>query len=93
MISSKTFSLFPIALAAFAIAACGQQQPAQTAATDDPAVQEQIDADADMKAKEEELARREAELALQEKEADLARREEALKKASAPKPAAKPAMV
>jgi biotin carboxyl carrier protein len=91
MISSKTFSLFPIALAAFAIAACGQQQPAQTAATDDPAVQEQIDADAEMKAKEEELARREAELALQEKEADLARREEALKKASAPKPAAKPA--
>jgi len=94
MISSKTLSLIPIALVAFALAACGQKQaPADTAATTDPAVQEQIDADADMKAKEEELARREAELALKEKEAELARREADLAKAtakpktSAPKPA------
>lgn len=94
MISSKTLSLLPIALVALALAACGQKQPAETAATEDPAVQEQIDADAEMKAKEEELARREAELALKEKEADLARREADLAKAtakpkaSAPKPAA-----
>lgn len=94
MISSKTLSLFPIALVAFALAACGQKQPAETAATTDPAVQEQIDADTEMKAKEEELARREAELALKEKEAELARREADLAKAtakpkaSAPKPAA-----
>jgi biotin carboxyl carrier protein len=94
MTSSKTLTWFPIALAAFAIVACGDKQPApETAATDDPAVQEQIDADAEMKAKEEELARREAELALKEKEAELARREADLAKAtakpraSAPRPA------
>ena len=94
MISSKTLSLLPIALFAIALAACGQKQtPADTAATTDPAVQEQIDADTEMKAKEEELARREAELALKEKEAELARREADLAKAtskpkaSAPKPA------
>lgn len=94
MFSRKTLSMLPIALAAFAIAACGNKQPpAETAATTDPAVQEQIDADAEMKAKEEELARREAELALKEKEAELARREADLAKAttkpkaSAPKPA------
>ncbi|MGE0031425.1 MAG: glycine zipper 2TM domain-containing protein [Steroidobacteraceae bacterium] len=94
MISSKTLSLLPIALVAIALAACGQKQtPADTAATTDPAVQEQIDADTEMKAKEEELARREAELALKEKEAELARREADLAKAtakpkaSAPKPA------
>lgn len=92
MISSK-ISL-PIALVAFAfaLAACGNKQPAETAATADPAAQEQIDADADMKAKEEELARREAELALKEKEAELARREANLAKATAkPKAAARPA--
>lgn len=84
MFSRKTLSLLPIALAAFAIAACGSKQPpAETAATDDPAVQAQIDEDAEMKAKEEELARREAELALKEKEAELARREADLAKASA----------
>lgn len=84
MISSKTLSLFPIALVAFALAACGQKQATpETAATTDPAVQEQIDADAEMKAKEEELARREAELALKEKEAELARREADLAKATA----------
>jgi biotin carboxyl carrier protein len=94
MFSRKTLSLLPIALAAFAIAACGTKQPpAETAATDDPAVQAQIDESAEMKAKEEELARREAELALKEKEAELARREADLAKASAkprasaPKPA------
>lgn len=94
MISSKTLSLIPIALVALALAACGSKQTPETAATEDPAVQEQIDADAEMKAKEEELARREAELALKEKEAELARREADLAKAtakpkaSAPKPAA-----
>ena len=94
MISSKTLSLFPIALVAFALAACGNKQPPpETAATDDPAVQATIDENADMKAKEEELARREAELALKEKEAELARREANLAKATsrprtaAPKPA------
>lgn len=94
MISSKTLSLFSIGLVAMALAACGSKQTPETAATTDPAVQEQIDADAEMKAKEEELARREAELALKEKEAELARREADLAKAtakpkaSAPKPAA-----
>lgn len=95
MISSKTLTLFPIALVAFALAACGNKPPPpETAATDDPAVQAQIDENAEMKAKEEELARREAELALKEKEAELARREAELAKAtakpkaSAPKPAA-----
>ena len=94
MISSKTLSLFSIGLVALALAACGSKQTPETAATTDPAVQEQIDADAEMKAKEEELARREAELALKEKEAELARREADLAKAtskpkaSAPKPAA-----
>ena len=94
MFSRKTLSMLPIALAAFAIAACGNKQtPAETAATDDPAVQAQIDESAEMKAKEEELARREAELALKEKEAELARREADLAKATtkpkaaAPKPA------
>ena len=38
MISSKTLSLFPIALVAFALAACGQKQTPETAATTDPAV-------------------------------------------------------
>lgn len=94
MISSKTLSLFSIGLVAMALAACGSKQTPETAATTDPAVQEQIDADAEMKAKEEELARREADLALKEKEAELARREADLAKAtakpkaSAPKPAA-----
>lgn len=94
MISSKTFSLFPMALVAFALAACGNKQAPPEAATDDPAVQAQIDADTEMKAKEEELARREAELALKEKEAELARRETDLARATAkprastPKPAA-----
>ena len=94
MFSRKTLFMLPIALAAFAIAACGSKQPpAETAATDDPAVQAQIDEDAEMKAKEEELARREAELALKEKEAELARREadlanaSAKPRASAPRPA------
>jgi biotin carboxyl carrier protein len=94
MMSSKTLSLFPIALVALALSACGSKQTPETAATTDPAVQEQIDADAEMKTKEEELARREAELALKEKEAELARREADLAKAtakpksSAPRPAA-----
>jgi len=94
MTYSKTLSLFPLALIAFAITACGNKQPAETATTDDPAVQEQIDESTELKAKEEELARREAELALKEKEAELARREADLAKATsrpkaaAPRPAA-----
>jgi biotin carboxyl carrier protein len=91
MFSRKTLSMLPIALAAFALAACGNKQtPAETAATDDPAVQAQIDESAEMKAKEEELARREAELALKEKEAELARREADLAKATAKPKAAAP---
>jgi predicted small lipoprotein YifL len=56
-------SLTLIALVSLAVAACGQKQPAD-ATSDDPAVQAQIDADAELKAKEEEMGRREAELAL-----------------------------
>ena len=82
-------SLTLIALASVALAACGQKQPAEVV-TDDPAVQAQIDADAELKAKEEEMARREAELALKEKEAELAKREAALAKGITPSGAAKP---
>jgi predicted small lipoprotein YifL len=82
-------SLTLIALVSLAVAACGQKQPAD-ATSDDPAVQAQIDADAELKAKEEEMARREAELALKEKEADLARREAALAKGTTSSAAAKP---
>jgi biotin carboxyl carrier protein len=97
MMTRKLIVMFPMLLAGFAFAACGQKTPEEPAPTD-PAVQAQIDESDELKAKEEELARREAELALKEKEQDLARREAALAKASAPKPrtststaAAKPA--
>jgi len=89
MIPNKTYVLLPVALAAFALAACGSKAPETS---EDPAVQAQIEEDAELKAKEEELARREAELALKEKEQELARREAELEKASskpAPKPVAK----
>jgi len=82
-------SLTLIALASIALAACGQKQPVE-ATSDDPAVQAQIDADAELKAKEEEMARREAELALKEKEADLAKREAALAKGTSSSGASKP---
>jgi len=82
-------SLTLIALVSIALAACGQKQPVE-ATSDDPAVQAQIDADAELKAKEEEMARREAELALKEKEADLAKREAALAKGTSSSGASKP---
>ncbi len=88
MIHTRTLTLIPIALAAFAIAACGQKTPPD-ATSPDPAVQAQIEEDDELKAKEEELARREAELALKEKEAELARREADLAKATS-KPSTKP---
>lgn len=88
MIYTRTLSLIPIALAALAIAACGQKTPPEPTSTD-PAVQAQIEEDDELKAKEEELARREAELALKEKEAELARREADLAKATS-KPSTKP---
>jgi hypothetical protein len=84
---NKTSLLIPMALAALALAACGSKAPETS---EDPAVQAQIEEDAELKAKEEELARREAELALKEKEQELARREADLAKATT-KPAAKPA--
>ena len=85
MIAKKTYVLLPVALAAIALAACGSKTPETS---EDPAVQAQIEEDTELKAKEEELARREAELALKEKEQELARREAELAKASS-KPAAK----
>ena len=90
MPSRKTHVLMTIALASLALAACGKK-PAEGETAVDPAVQAQIDRDAELKAREEELNRQLAEMALKEKEKDLADREAALAKASAPKPAPKPA--
>jgi hypothetical protein len=93
MPSRTTRVLVPVALSALALAACGKK-PAEDplAAADDPAAaQAAADEAADLQARQEELARREAELALKEKEKELADRESALAKASAPKPAPKPA--
>jgi biotin carboxyl carrier protein len=91
MLAKKFPALIAIGSAALALAACGKK-PADEPAADDPAAQAAAEADAELKAREEELARREAELALKEKEKELADREAALAKASAPKPAAsKPA--
>lgn len=87
MNANKTYVLIPMALAALALAACGSKAPPTS---EDPEVQAEIEQDAELKAKEEELARREAELALKEKEQDLARREAELAKATT-KPAARPA--
>jgi glycine zipper 2TM protein len=81
--------LTSIALAALALAACGKK-PEEPAATDE-AAQAQAEQDEALKAREDELARREQELALKEKEQQLNDREAALAKASAPKPAPKPA--
>ena len=91
MPSNKTIALIPFALVALALAACDKKPADETALTTDPAVQAEIDEDAEMKAREGELARREAELALKEKEKELADREAALAKASAPRPAPRPA--
>ena len=87
MNANKTYVLIPMVLAALALAACGSKAPPTS---EDPEVQAEIEQDAELKAKEEELARREAELALKEKEQDLARREAELAKATT-KPAARPA--
>ena len=86
----KTHVLMTIALASLALAACGKK-PAEEPTSADPAVQAQIDRDAELKAREEELNRQLADMALKEKEKDLAEREAALAKASAPKAAPKPA--
>jgi len=89
MTSRNSLALISIALAALALAACGKKPAEEPATATDEAAQAQADQDADMKAREEELARREAELALKEKEKELADRETALTKASQPKPAAR----
>jgi Glycine zipper 2TM domain len=82
-----SYLLVPIALAALAMAACGKKSDEQTLTADDPAAQAEADATADLEARQEELARREAELALKEKEKELADREALLARSSAPKPA------
>lgn len=82
----KKYLLSVLALvAAFSLAACGQKTEPTS---ESPDVQAQIEEDAELKAKQEELARQEADLALREKEAELARREAELAKATA-RPAAK----
>lgn len=92
MPSNTSPALISILLAALALAACGQKPAEAPAAATDPAAQAAAEEDAAIKAREEELARREAELALKEKEKELADREAALAKANQPKPApAKPA--
>lgn len=80
----KSLALLPLLLAAFAFAACGKKAPEDPAAAEDPAVQAQIDQSEDLTARQEEINRREAELALKEKEQELARREAALAKSSSP---------
>jgi predicted small lipoprotein YifL len=88
---SKTFrTLVPIALAALALAACGKKPAEEPLPAEDPAAQAAADEAAALQARQEELARREAELALKEKEKELADREAALARASQPKPAPKP---
>ena len=88
MLLRNTQVLMTIALAALALTACGKK-PAEEETAADPAVQAQIDRDAEMKAREEELNRQMADLSLREKEKELADREAALAK-PAPKPAPKP---
>lgn len=83
--------LVPLALAALALAACGKKPEEQAATAPDAAAEQQAQQEAAIKAREEELNRREQEIALKEKEKELADREAALAKASAPKPASKPA--
>jgi hypothetical protein len=90
MPSRKSRVLIPIALAAFALAACGKKPAEEPVAADDPAALAAAEEAAALQAREEELARREAELALKEKEKELADREAALAKASQPKPAPRP---
>lgn len=80
----KSLALLPLLLAAFALSACGKKAPEDAAVTEDPAVQAQIDENEALAARQEEINRREAELALKEKEQELARREAALAKSPAP---------
>jgi hypothetical protein len=91
MPSQKSPILISIALAALALTACGKKPTEEPIAADDPAAQAAAEEAAALQAREEELARREAEIALKEKEKELADREAALAKASQPKPAPKPA--
>jgi hypothetical protein len=90
MPSTISRTLLPIALAAFALAACDKKPAEEPAsALQDPAAQQAEQESAVIQARQEELARREAELALREKEKELADREAALARANAPKPAPK----
>lgn len=82
--------LVPVALAALALAACGKKPAEEPLVAEDPAALAASEEAAEMQAKQEDLARREAELALKEKEKELADREAALAKANAPKPAPRP---
>jgi hypothetical protein len=87
----KTHALLAIALAALALAACGKKAEEEPlAAADDPAAQAAAEEAAAMQARQEELARQEADLAMREKEQELKDREAALARASAPKPAPRP---
>jgi len=80
----KSLALLPLLLAAFALSACGKKASEDPAVAEDPAVQAQIDENEDLAARQEEINRRDAELALKEKEQELARREAALAKSSSP---------
>jgi hypothetical protein len=91
MPSNKSHLLLSLALAALALAACGKKPAEEPVAADDPAALAAAEEAEALKAREEELARREAELALKEKEKELADREAALAKASQPKAAPRPA--
>jgi hypothetical protein len=82
-------ALATLALAAFALAACGKKPAEETVAAEDPAALAAEQEAAALQVRQEEMARREAELALREKERELAEREALLAKANAPKPAPK----
>jgi hypothetical protein len=85
MVLRKSHALIPIALAALVFAACGKKP-----ADEDATAQAEADEAAELQARQEELNRREAEIAMKEKEKELADREAALAEASKPKPAPKP---
>lgn len=103
MFANKTDShlyVIPAMILALSLAACGKSEPPApeeaapvTEAT--PETEPAVDPAADLAVREEEVAKREAELALKEKEAELAKREAdlaakeraAAKKPATPKPA------
>jgi hypothetical protein len=85
MVSRKAHALIPIALAALVLAGCGKKP-----ADEDATAQAEADEAAELQARQEELNRREAEIAMKEKEKELADREAALAQSSKPKPAPKP---